>query len=307
MVYWTSGVLRDGKFENIKQKKYSYKIVSNENEFSFSYSAADQKATPQWLLTTMGRLQDSDGGDIAKADSCYGCNNKEGCQTWDQPTDCNRTGDVFQQYNGYFNDGGSRTDYPNASLSLSDCKANCWADCQCKGLSFFYTNQTGCKIWSGDAEFSRDSGSSNLVYYLEEQEPDETSSDWIWIGVAIGVSVLLVVVCIICCILRSRKLFIFRKNKEKIDEKELLDSRGSDISTDVHGIQNDISNAEHAADRPTMLDVIPMLTNESMQLPVPTKPAFCSERNVITAAVDGNRPEIVASVNGISISNFDGR
>ncbi|KAL6198861.1 hypothetical protein ACLB2K_028649 [Fragaria x ananassa] len=40
---------------------------------------------------------------------------------------------------------------------------------------------------------------------------------------------------------------------------------------------------------------------------VPTKPAFCTERNVITAAVDGNRPEIVASVNGISISDFDGR
>ncbi|KAL6206093.1 hypothetical protein ACLB2K_023342 [Fragaria x ananassa] len=240
MVYWTSGVLRDGKFENIKQKKYSYKTVSNENEFSFTYLAADQKATPQWLLTTMGRLQDSDGGDIAKADSCYGYNNKEGCRTWDQPTDCNRTGDIFQQYNGYFNDGGSRTDYPNASLRLSDCKANCWADCQCKGFSFFYTNQTGCKIWSGDVEFSRDSASSNLVYYLEEQEPDETSaSDWIWIGVSIGVSVLLVVVCIICCILRSRKLFIFRKNKEKIDEKELLDSRGSDISTDIHGIQND--------------------------------------------------------------------
>ena len=64
---------------------------------------------------------------------------------------------------------------------------------------------------------------------------------------------------------------------------------------------------ENAADRPTMLDMIPMLTNESMSLPVPTKPAFCSERNVITDAVDGNRPEIVASVNGISISDFDGR
>ncbi|KAL6198853.1 hypothetical protein ACLB2K_028641 [Fragaria x ananassa] len=34
-------------------------------------------------------------------------------------------------------------------------------------------------------------------------------------------------------------LFCIGKNKVKIDEKELLDSRGSDISTDVHGIQND--------------------------------------------------------------------
>ncbi|KAL6206088.1 hypothetical protein ACLB2K_023337 [Fragaria x ananassa] len=64
---------------------------------------------------------------------------------------------------------------------------------------------------------------------------------------------------------------------------------------------------ENAADRPTMLDVISMLINESMSLPVPKKPAFCTERNVITTAVDGNRTEIVASVNGISISDFDGR
>ncbi|PRQ30456.1 putative protein kinase RLK-Pelle-DLSV family [Rosa chinensis] len=64
---------------------------------------------------------------------------------------------------------------------------------------------------------------------------------------------------------------------------------------------------ENAASRPTMLDVILMLTNESMSLPVPTKPAFCTERNVITDAIGGNRPEMVASVNGISNSGFDGR
>ncbi|KAM5586758.1 hypothetical protein ABKV19_005600 [Rosa sericea] len=64
---------------------------------------------------------------------------------------------------------------------------------------------------------------------------------------------------------------------------------------------------ENAANRPTMLDVISMLGNESISLPVPTKPAFCTERNVITVAVGGNGQEIVASVNGISNSDFDGR
>ncbi|KAL6201862.1 hypothetical protein ACLB2K_025574 [Fragaria x ananassa] len=64
---------------------------------------------------------------------------------------------------------------------------------------------------------------------------------------------------------------------------------------------------ENAASRPTMLDVISMLTNESMSLPLPTKPAFCTERNVITATVGGNGPGMVVSVNGISISDFGGR
>lgn len=62
---------------------------------------------------------------------------------------------------------------------------------------------------------------------------------------------------------------------------------------------------ENAASRPTMLDVISMLTNENMSLPVPTKPAFCTERNVIITA--GNGPEIVVSLNGLSNSDLDGR
>ncbi|PRQ30486.1 putative non-specific serine/threonine protein kinase [Rosa chinensis] len=64
---------------------------------------------------------------------------------------------------------------------------------------------------------------------------------------------------------------------------------------------------ENAASRPKMLNVISMLTNESMSLPVPTKPTFCTERNVITTTVDGNGPEVVVLVNGISNSDFDGR
>lgn len=42
---------------------------------------------------------------------------------------------------------------------------------------------------------------------------------------------------------------------------------------------------ENAADRPTMSDVISMLTSESMELAMPTKPAFYTERNAATAAI----------------------
>ncbi|ONI11927.1 hypothetical protein PRUPE_4G135200 [Prunus persica] len=63
---------------------------------------------------------------------------------------------------------------------------------------------------------------------------------------------------------------------------------------------------EHPADRPTMQDVVSMLTNENMSLPVPTKPAFCTERNVVTTGIAGKGPELV-SINGLSISDLDGR
>ncbi|ONI11928.1 hypothetical protein PRUPE_4G135300 [Prunus persica] len=41
----------------------------------------------------------------------------------------------------------------------------------------------------------------------------------------------------------------------------------------------------HTSDRPTMSDVISMLTSESMELAMPTKPAFYTERNAATAAI----------------------
>ncbi|XP_024200105.2 G-type lectin S-receptor-like serine/threonine-protein kinase At1g11330 [Rosa chinensis] len=60
---------------------------------------------------------------------------------------------------------------------------------------------------------------------------------------------------------------------------------------------------EKAVDRPTMSDVISMLTNEGMSLPAPTKPAFCAGRKVLGDGKDGNRSE---SVNDISHYEFEG-
>nr|XP_011471052.1 PREDICTED: putative cysteine-rich receptor-like protein kinase 35 [Fragaria vesca subsp. vesca] len=63
---------------------------------------------------------------------------------------------------------------------------------------------------------------------------------------------------------------------------------------------------EKATDRPNMSDIISMLTNKSVPLPKPTKPAFCTKRNVIMSGVDGKGPELV-SINGLSISYFVAR
>ncbi|PWA49385.1 bulb-type lectin domain-containing protein [Artemisia annua] len=57
---------------------------------------------------------------------------------------------------------------------------------------------------------------------------------------------------------------------------------------------------DHATDRPTMSEVINMLTNENMHLPEPKRPAFFIERHEAEAARDDNLGN--GSVNGQSIS-----
>nr|XP_028958641.1 receptor-like serine/threonine-protein kinase SD1-7 [Malus domestica] len=65
---------------------------------------------------------------------------------------------------------------------------------------------------------------------------------------------------------------------------------------------------ENAADRPTMSDVISMLTNESFRLASPTKPAFFVGRRTVEAGISGNQQlETVASANYMSSSDFEAR
>ncbi|CAL9016952.1 unnamed protein product [Prunus brigantina] len=65
---------------------------------------------------------------------------------------------------------------------------------------------------------------------------------------------------------------------------------------------------ENAVDRPTMSDVISMLTNEGVPLPIPTKPAFFTKRRVVgRGGVGGNDLELIISINGLSNSDLEGR
>ncbi|CAL2253726.1 unnamed protein product [Prunus armeniaca] len=65
---------------------------------------------------------------------------------------------------------------------------------------------------------------------------------------------------------------------------------------------------ENAVDRPTMSDVISMLTNEGVPLPMPTKPAFFTKRRVVgRGGVGGNDLELIISINGLSNSDLEGR
>ncbi|KAF3951158.1 hypothetical protein CMV_023163 [Castanea mollissima] len=63
---------------------------------------------------------------------------------------------------------------------------------------------------------------------------------------------------------------------------------------------------ESAADRPTMSDVVTMLSSESMALPYPKQPAFLIMRSVVKANPGISRTEI-CSVNHATASIIEGR
>ena len=63
---------------------------------------------------------------------------------------------------------------------------------------------------------------------------------------------------------------------------------------------------EGAVDRPTMSDMLSMLTNESTQLPLPKKPAFSNGRKPVGATIAKKESE-VHTANEISISDMDPR
>ncbi|ONI01789.1 hypothetical protein PRUPE_6G158700 [Prunus persica] len=65
---------------------------------------------------------------------------------------------------------------------------------------------------------------------------------------------------------------------------------------------------ENAADRPSMSDVVSMLTTETISLPLPTRPAFITIRNVIVSDISISRRELqILSVNGLSNTTVAGR
>jgi hypothetical protein len=94
--------------------------------------------------------------------------------------------------------------------------------------------------------------------------------------------------------------------------------RGSDL---VDPLLNDMSSMQMvlryiniallclqatAADRPTMADVVAMLSNETAVLPYPKEPAFLNVSGMAMANPVNNRPQI-CSLNDATVSIMEGR
>lgn len=100
-VYWASGELKNGKFENIPedvQSFYSYTVISNNDEGYFTFTTQhDEYST--WSLSYNGQLCTGQAGEIviiASGSQCYGYNSNGGCKLRDQPICRQESGRFFE-------------------------------------------------------------------------------------------------------------------------------------------------------------------------------------------------------------------
>ncbi|KAK9937442.1 hypothetical protein M0R45_014234 [Rubus argutus] len=256
VVYWTSGIFRDGRFEfmnpddELRTVGYNFIIVSNENEDYFTYTSTsvNQSYVPEWVLNAFGVLRELGGNIIASADNCYGYNTDGGCQRRDYPS-CRHIGDTFVKKNGLFNPTTPNLTLKrdeNPSLTTSDCKAACWDDCNCHGFRVHFDNQTGCEFWIGNWTFiSKDLFRNPSIFILSELSRNDITNKEshtrrrIWIGTSIATALLVMVLCIMCYLLRRRRRSPLSEKSQKKIENELLDLMQSDKSLDVNWLQTD--------------------------------------------------------------------
>ncbi|XP_024157385.1 G-type lectin S-receptor-like serine/threonine-protein kinase CES101 isoform X1 [Rosa chinensis] len=265
VVYWSSGVFKDGRFEYISSSRYNFTIVSNKREDSITYSTVDHTdKVSAWLLTDTGDLYDTyTGDDIARAD-CDGYSTEKGCRRRLRPSSCMATfGVEFQLRKAYCHSTSERTPYyfRNVSNGASECKAACWQDCECLGFDIAINQTAGCRFWSADCQFDKVSGfssgssfGSGSSFVLSRLIPSQPSSPGsikqdparrlIWIGTAV-VSALLVMVSLFACYLLirriGRKLVHSDRNGAKV--QEILTLMKPNIPTHENDgkIGNDIS------------------------------------------------------------------
>ncbi|XP_016648211.1 PREDICTED: G-type lectin S-receptor-like serine/threonine-protein kinase At1g67520 [Prunus mume] len=267
VVYWTSGVFSDGRFEfilpDVSKKRYNFSIVSNQNEDYLTYTSKNDPSAPEpeWVLFPEGYLSDYGAhvdNYITEVRYCDGYNIVGGCVKRDRPSDCIELfGDEFEIKKGYFkiiNSTSINTSRPASWIGTDDidCKANCWQDCDCLGFDLSFLNQTKdarCQFWSVDCEFIEEL-TANTSFVLQPKSPHSPPhKKRFWIGTSIAAALVVMLFCIFCYRLRRTKLilsagkcFEHNINGAKI-QNELLDFMKSKRPTHhVNGLQNDDGN-----------------------------------------------------------------
>lgn len=170
VVYWTSGDLKFYyQFKNLKVYAFDYIVphpdplnlnyifrnVSNQGEEFFEYSLYADDFTPErrrtvsgWRLYPQGNIFDFDRVSVAMVELCYGYNTRGsetylGCELWQQPK-CRNNHQNFTVRYGYFPLYTQVYDN-NSALDASDCRANCWNDCECVGFKAEETGEDATK------------------------------------------------------------------------------------------------------------------------------------------------------------------
>lgn len=147
-LYWAAS---PNKLDQILRED-QYEIVSNKDEEFFRLKSSNEELALWTLLSTGQLINRINGGDVARADMCYGYNTNGGCQKWEKKIpSCRNRGDAFELKQGYPNLEKIR-DEVNSSYGISDCQDICWRNCTCVGFrSYYIENETGCTFFLWDS------------------------------------------------------------------------------------------------------------------------------------------------------------
>ncbi|XP_075508484.1 G-type lectin S-receptor-like serine/threonine-protein kinase At1g67520 [Primulina tabacum] len=254
VVYWTGGAMKDyygesgdfkyqvKTFENLNfdpdplNWNYNFTNVTTQDEEYFAYSLfqdprwtpEDRKVISGWRLVYTGDISDTDNlrPYIVMVSLCYGYRpvGYKGCDLWQQPR-CRNSRETFFLRSGSFLERSglvaSSVDVKNSSLSFSDCRENCWNNCDCFG---FYGYESGCIYWTGkDLQFRQSlDGSEVRKYVISSISSDKGASKRRRIIIAVVVPIgLLFLGTALFLLLR------FRHGKKREEEvQELLTLEG---------------------------------------------------------------------------------
>ncbi|KAM1004049.1 hypothetical protein ACFX2C_004289 [Malus domestica] len=267
VVYWTSGVFADGRFEfifpDVSKQRYNFTIVSNQDEDYLTYTSLNDPSDsePEWVLFTRGALFEF-GASVAiiEAQTCDGYNVIGGCVRRDRPIGCiGEAGDDFQLKKGYFKVINSSTSRPPNWIGSGseDCKVTCWRDCDCLGFDFPSGNPStgaGCRFWSVDCAFIEDfTANTSFVLPSATQLPQPADSPragkiahkWLWIGISIAAALLVMVFCFLGYRLRRIYMVSAGKNWTTIRRKLLNFMESKRPIGHVVGNQNDQENMKY--------------------------------------------------------------
>ncbi|RDX63694.1 G-type lectin S-receptor-like serine/threonine-protein kinase B120, partial [Mucuna pruriens] len=159
---WTSGELRNnnGFIHNTQ-----YTIVSNENESYFTITTSNEY-TKIWILLETGQLINGNGGDVARADMCYGYNTNAGCHKWEEIPSCRYRGDAFNEVKEVFVNPNLIYVLDNSSYGPGDCRAICWENCSFDGFTDYYVDGTGCTFMHWNSTEGANFASGGQKFYI---------------------------------------------------------------------------------------------------------------------------------------------
>ncbi|XP_050104795.1 G-type lectin S-receptor-like serine/threonine-protein kinase At1g67520 [Malus sylvestris] len=229
VVYWTSGVFADGRFEfifpDVSKQRYNFSIVSNQDEDYLTYTSLNDPSDsePEWVLFTRGALFEF-GASVAiiEAQTCDGYNVIGGCVRRDRPIGCiGEAGDDFQLKKGYFKDADFGAWTVHSLKTLLQI------------LVLFCRQQRNYH--------------NQRIHHVRERLilSLDAAHKWLWIGISIAAALLVMVFCFLGYRLRRIYMVSAGKNWTTIRRKLLNFMESKRPIGHAVGNQNDQENMKY--------------------------------------------------------------